>query len=60
MGWGQKQEADVALHPVLLCVEAQQWPPCEIVAVLSMTTKGLWAKCHALRQIDRVLLRAWK
>ena len=40
--------------------DLQQRPPWEEVAVLSLVTKGLWAKFEALRLWDGVLQRAWK
>ena len=59
-GWRRQQEEDPDLRPVLQWVDLQQRPPWEDVAVLSLVTKGLWAKFQALRLWDGVLQRAWK
>ena len=45
---------------MLQWLDQQRRPPWEEVAVLSLVTKGLWAKFEALRLWDGVLQRAWK
>uniref|UniRef100_A0A8C5APC8 Gypsy retrotransposon integrase-like protein 1 n=1 Tax=Gadus morhua TaxID=8049 RepID=A0A8C5APC8_GADMO len=59
-GWRRQQEEDADLRPVLQWLDQQRRPPWEEVAVLSLVTKGLWAKFKALRLWDGVLQRAWK
>ena len=53
-------ETAADLRPVLQWLDQQRRPPWEEVAVLSLVTKGLWAKFKALRLWDGVLQRAWK
>ena len=57
--WAAEQQQDPDLQPVVLWVEARQWPPWEEVAALSPWTKGLWAKCNSLQMVDGVLQRSW-
>ena len=59
-GWRRQQEEDADPRPVLQWVDLQQRPPWEEVAVLSLATKGLWAKFEALRPWVWRLQGAWK
>ncbi|KAL1272916.1 hypothetical protein QQF64_028778 [Cirrhinus molitorella] len=58
--WRRLQEDDADLQPVIQWVQAQQRPPWEEVAIVSLSTKNLWAKFKDLRLQDGVLQREWK
>lgn len=53
--WKQLQEEDVDLQPVIQWVQNQQRPLWEEVAILSLSTKTLWARFKDLHLEDRVL-----
>ncbi|KAL1280961.1 hypothetical protein QQF64_015561 [Cirrhinus molitorella] len=58
--WRRLQEDDADLQSVIQWVQAQQRPPWKEVAIVSLSTKNVWAKFKDLRLQDGVLQREWK